>query len=450
MAAPPGAAAPPSAAKAAQKPAAPNGAASEGVQDPASPPSGGVAAAPLSAVQDPVSAPPAALASEPSTLAPAADAHSVPLPSARLGLVAQDPTSSAADPDQVVPPPPNPVVSAAATPADKPQGDTAQTPEEEEEKLPSGLSLSVGAGMNFGSSTFVPVTDNTRYVRNPMVDWSLSVSPAYMFPDSTRVSASASLSQELTRADGDDDPNTLLFGDIVLGVGRPIYKFENGPRIAGSVSARLPTSTASRQDSLITSIGTGLNAGMPFGKFGLNLSTGFRKNFHRYTHPTRDIRTGPRSLTTRDGLVIEDVVTGIARSGGSELAGNTYFDGENNNTSAILSGTLGLSYSATDRLGFSISYGLSTSWTYEDYPLDSFSSPYATEGRGRHDAQTGTLSGSYRASDKLSFALGMATGGGIFSADNKRFRFPFYAFEGAESNMTTFFVNVTYTESIPL
>jgi hypothetical protein len=44
----------------------------------------------------------------------------------------------------------------------------------------------------------------------------------------------------------------------------------------------------------------------------------------------------------------------------------------------------------------------------------------------------------------------MVTAGGVFSADNKRYRFPFYAFEGAESNLTTFFVNATYTESIPL
>jgi hypothetical protein len=364
--------------------------------------------------------------------------------------IAQDPGSPSSNQDEVVASEPStPVLTAAATPADQPAADGGQTPEEEEDRLPSGLSLSVGAGMNFGSSTFIPATDNTRYVRNPMVDWSLSVSPAYMFPDMTRISASASLSQELTKADGDDEPNTLLFGDISLGIGRPLYKFENGPKISGSLSTRIPTSTASRQDSLITTLGAGLSAGMGFGKFGVSVGTGFRKNFHRYTHPTRDVRTG-RSLTTRDGLVIEDVVTGIARSGGSELSGNTYFDGESNNTSAVLSGTVGVSYAATDRLGFSLSYGLSTSWTYDSIPLDEFSSPYATEGRGRHDAQTGTIAGNYKALDNLSFGLGMATAGGIFSADNKRYRFPFYAFEGAESNLTTFFINVTYTESIPL
>jgi hypothetical protein len=364
-------------------------------------------------------------------------------------VTAQDPSSVSSNFGPPIPAPPTNPVSAAATPADKPQDTAAVTQEQQEERLPSGLSIMVGAGMNFGSSTFVPVTESSRYVRDPMVDWSLAISPSYSFPDNTRVSASASINQELTKSDGFDAPNTLLFGDISLGVSRPLYQFENGPKINGSLSARLPTSTASRADSLITSIGAGLSSGMSFGKLGVSAALGYRKNFHRYTHPTRQANTG-RGLTTRDGLVIEDVVTGIARSGGSELAGNTYFDGESNNTSMVLSGTLGASYSLTDRLGFAISYGLAKSWTYDSYPLDDLSSPYATSGRGQHDTQTGTLSASYQALDNLSLGLGMATAGGVFRADNKSYRFPFYAFEGAESNMTTFFVNATYTESIPL
>ena len=366
-----------------------------------------------------------------------------------VGVAAQDPSAAPINSEQpiVAPPPTNPV-SAAAAPADK-ASNAGVTKDQQEERLPSGLSVSIGAGLNFGSSTLVPETQQNRYVRDPMVDWSLAISPSYSFPDNTRVSASASISQELTKADGDDAPNTLLFGDISLGVGRPLYQFANGTRINGSLSARIPTSTASRVSTLITSIGAGLSSGLNFGKFGLSFGLGYRKNFHQYTHPTRQPDTR-RGLTTRDGLVIEDVVTGIARSGGSELAGNTYFDGESNNTSMVLSGTLGASYSLTDRIGFGISYGLAKSWTYDSYPVDDLSSPYATAGRGQHDTQTGALSANYRAFDNLSFGLGMATAGGIFRADNKSYRFPFYAFEGAESNMTTFFVNATYTESIPL
>jgi hypothetical protein len=359
--------------------------------------------------------------------------------------IAQSPAESGVPPITETAPPPVTTGSPAPT-ADKPTGDAPLPGEEEEEKLPSGLSISLGAGMNFGSATFLI---DAGYVRNPMVGWSLSLSPAYSFPDMTRISASIGMDQELTKSDGDDRPNTLLFSDVSLGVGRPLYKFEDGPKISGSLSATLPVSTASRADSLITSLGAGLTAGQAFGKFGLSLGTSFRKNFHRYTHPTRNPNTG-RNLTTRDGLVVSDVVTAISRAGGNELIGDTYFDGEGNNTSMTLGGSIGASYSATEKLGFGISYRLGTSWTYDSYALDEFSSPYATAGRGRHDSQTGTLSANYRALDNLGFGIGMVTAGGIFSADNKRYRFPFYAFEGAESNLTTFFVNVTYTESIPL
>ena len=50
----------------------------------------------------------------------------------------------------------------------------------------------------------------------------------------------------------------------------------------------------------------------------------------------------------------------------------------------------------------------------------------------------------------IAFGLGMATGGPTRTADDKRIRFPFFNLEGAESNMTTFFISATYTESISL
>lgn len=352
-------------------------------------------------------------------------------------------------PDPLVPPSAPAGAKGALTPdkleGKKPKDDALVQPGQEAAWRPGGLSVSVGAGMSFGSSTFA----GNGYTSNPMVDWSLSFSPAFTFSDWTRISASTSISQELTEADGDDAPYTVLMSDVQLSAARPLYAFENGPRINGSLSATLPVSTASRVDSLITSLGVGLNAGQGFGKFGVTLGTGFRKNFHRYTHPTRDANTG-RALTTREGIVIEDVVTGFARQGGNELAGSTYFDGAANNTSMVARISLGGSYAATERFSVNISYGLSKSWTYDSYALDEFSSPYATEGRGTRDAQTGSIGANYMALDNLFLGIGMATAGGVFSADNKRVRFPFYAFEGADSNLTTFFVNATYTESIPL
>jgi hypothetical protein len=116
----------------------------------------------------------------------------------------------------------------------------------------------------------------------------------------------------------------------------------------------------------------------------------------------------------------------------------------------ILSNSLSAFYQATDKLGLSISYNLSHSWTYESFPLDEYSGVGAKGGRGRRDSHGGSLSANYQLLDQISLGLGMATGGPTRTADDKHIRFPFFNFSGPESNMTTFFVSVTYTESIPL
>jgi hypothetical protein len=314
--------------------------------------------------------------------------------------------------------------------------------------MPGGLSLSVGSQLSAGQSTF---QTGSSYARDEMVSWSLSLSPSYMFKDGTRVSAGASISQELTQPNGDDDvPNNVLFGDVGLGASRPIYRFEDGPSFHGSVNLGLPTSTASRVSTLRATAGLRLTASQQLGEdFALSLGSGFRKNFHQYTVPTRDPRTGER-LVTEDGLVVEEVVTGLARINGSELAGATYFEGESNNTSMVFSNSLSVNYIASEKLFFGLSYNLSHSWTYESFPLDEFSGVGARGGRGRRDSHGGSLSASYQPMKQLSFGLGMATGGPTRTADDKHIRFPFFNFLGPESNMTTFFISATYTESIRL
>jgi hypothetical protein len=312
--------------------------------------------------------------------------------------------------------------------------------------MPGGFSVSLGTNMTVGQSTF---QTGSVYERDPLVSWSLSLSPAYMFKDGTRLSASTSMSQELTTPNGDDERYTVIFGDVGLGASRPLYAFKDGPSFHGSLNLGLPLSTASRVETLRATTGLRLSASQEFGDFSLTLGSGFRKNFHQYTVPTRDPRTGER-FVTRDGLVIDELVTGIARLGGSELAGATYFDGESNNTSMVLSNSLSASYEATEKLNLGISYSLSHSWTYESFPLDEYSGVGARGGRGRRDSQTGTISATYQALKQLSFGLGMATGGPTRTADDKHIRFPFFNFLGPESNMTTFFLSATFTESIRL
>ena len=338
--------------------------------------------------------------------------------------------------------------AAGAPTQDKPADEVSlqQTLGPGAQPMPTGLSLSVGASMSFGQSTFLI---GSEFERDPSVDWSLSLVPAYLFPGNTRLSASASLSQELTLSGGSDDPQTLIFGDVGLSVARPLYRFEGGPILSGSLSMQLPTSEASQTETLVTSLGGRLSASQPLGGFFVSVSSGYRKNFHRYTSPVRDPGTG-RPFVTEDGLVIEEIVTGLARNGGSELAGSAYFDGESNNTSMVWSNSAMAAYQLTDAIAFSLMYSLSHSWTYNSYELDELSGVGATEGRGRNDSHGGTLAANYQATDQLGIGLGMSTFGPTRTADDKRIRFPFFAFEGKENNMTSFSISVTYTEAVGL
>jgi hypothetical protein len=300
--------------------------------------------------------------------------------------------------------------------------------------------------MSFGESTFQL---GSEYARDPMVAWGLSVSPGFLFSDMTRVGASIGIDQELTQAAGDDEPQTIILGDLQLSVSRPLYSFEGGPMLFGSLSSQIPTSEASRVSSLVTSLGGRVTAAQPVSGVFLSFGTGFRKNFHRYTHPIRNPSTG-ETFVTRDGLVVEDLRTGIARAGGNELSGATYFDGGSNNTSMVLSNSISAFYPASEKIGLGLSYSLSHSWTYESYDLDELSGVGASAGRGRCDGHGASLFVTYQALANLGFSAAVSDGGATRTADDKSIRFPFFNSDGPESNMTSFSLSVTLTEAIPL
>jgi hypothetical protein len=404
----------------------------------------------VSAAAAPDGAPVAPAAVDAAPAAPAT-AEVQAAPSAAGGLVAQAPEAPPSAPSvPETPVPSQPMARGGAIyPRDKAESARVQ-PQNAlppgQIAVPGGFSIAVGTQMSFGQSTF---QTGSSYARDPMVDWSLSLSPSFMFPDGTRISAGASLSQELTESNGDDDPGTFIFSDIGLNASRSLYRFEHGPQIFGSLAVQIPTSEASRVETLRTSLGARVSASQPIGGVFLSVGSGFRKNFHEYTVPTRNPNTG-NDFTTRDGLVVDEILTGIARNGGSELAGATYFEGESNNTSMVWSNSLSVFWPATEKLGFGASYNLSHSWTYEGFDLDELSGVGARAGRGRRDSHGGSFFANYQALDHLAFGLGMATGGPTRTADDKRIRFPFFNVEGPESNMTTFFISATYTESISL
>jgi hypothetical protein len=311
----------------------------------------------------------------------------------------------------------------------------------------TGLRLSISSQLSMNDGTFR--IDENVYSRNAMVAWSASFSPSYTFKDTTRISASATVNQELTLADGDDDPQTLLFGDVGLNLSRSIYKFSTGTRLSGSLSGSIPTSDASQASTLRTTLGAGLSLSHPLNdQWSLSFSTTYRKNFHEYTSPVRDPRADS-SFRTRDGLDVVDLSTAIVRQGSPDLRNqSTYVEASTNNTSFSWSNGIGVSYTATEKLSFSLNYQLTHSWTYESFALDELSGVGATDGRGRRDTHGASLSASYQLLDNLGLSAGIANGGSPRTADDRRIRIPFLSYESQD--LTIFSLGISYSQPVPL
>ncbi len=324
---------------------------------------------------------------------------------------------------------------------------------------PGGLSVNVGGSVLVGQSTF----QRASYARNALVAWSGGLGVGYRLPDSTRIGARIGVNQELTLSDGDDDPQTLLLGDTGLSVARLLYNFEDGPQLFGSLSATIPTSKASRVATLVTSLNAGVSASQNVGPVALTFGTRYRKNFHRYTSSLREreggtfvgedgverpISTGYEPIGT--GLI--DPATGLTNVGGNQqIDVETLANEGSNNTSMSWSNSLSLFYmvESLPGLGLSAGYSLGHSWAYEGYARDELSGVGAESGVARRDRHGGSIGALYFLG-RVTLSMGMSTGGPTRSNDNKRIRFPFFNFDGPESNMTTFSLGVTLTESIPL
>ena len=164
------------------------------------------------------------------------------------------------------------------------------------------------------------------------------------------------------------------------------------------------------------------------------MSSSFRKNFHRYTTPVLD---GAQSIPFVN-----------PRAGSAELVEDGLAQAGTNNVSHSVAGELSVGYSPWKPLSFGIAYGLSAGFTYRSVPLDERSGVYADEGVGQRDLSSGTISASYELDERFSFGAGVSTLGPPLTDDGKSPRFPFWDFESEADNLTTFYVDATFTESL--
>jgi hypothetical protein len=285
-----------------------------------------------------------------------------------------------------------------------------------------------------GQGTFVA----DEHARNSQVGWGASIAPGYRPTDELMLSAYAKVTQELTDSDVDSQRQQLQLLDVNL---RADYKLGTIPvvdvKAATGLWLALPTSKVSQFETLVLGASARLVLGREFGEhFSLDYLGIFRKNFHEYEGPVLDSSGGgsPPPVFVRQGSP-EDL-------GGSLVAVGT------NNVSFYFYNLLQLSWIPIEELAFGLAYGLTNAFTYASHPKDELSSPYAEDGVGQRDSTIAVLEAGYTLDKRFSFSAGVQTSSVPKSDDNQSFRFPFYDFEGAAENATTFYIDVTVTEAI--
>lgn len=277
-----------------------------------------------------------------------------------------------------------------------------------------------------------------EYARNSQVGWGASVAPGYRPTDELLLSAYAKVTQEVTDSDVDTARQQLQLLDVAL---RADYALGTIPVIdvkaATGLWLALPTSRISQFETLMLGASARLVLGRKLGEhFSLDYLGIFRKNFHEYESPVLDSAGGGSTPPV------------FIREGGNEDLPGTLVALGTNNVSFYFYNLLAFSWLPSEKWAFAIAYGMTNAFTYASFQKNELSSPYADDGPGQRDSTIAVLEAAYQLDKRFAFSAGIQTQSVPKSDDNQSFRFPFYDFEGAAENATTFYIDVTLTEAI--
>jgi hypothetical protein len=315
-----------------------------------------------------------------------------------------------------------------------------ETEEAEEDAKDWSVSASLATGI--GQGTFVDVAPDPEYdgiVEDPSNAYdrwnmSFSLSPSYTVMDLVSVSASIAWTQQLLAGGGINEPNELRFQDVGLDLSWVGHTFEAVPiSLDGGVGFAFPTSDMSQVATLI--VGTSVSGGVSykvFDKLSLRYGLSLGKDFHEFTSP----------VVTDDVAGIENL---IWREGGSErVTGGLLLEGVN--SEYALSNSFSASLPVWDKLRLSVSYALSTYWTYDVVKTDEFSNPVGESGRGVAQGVSSGVSLSYPFLTYFNGSIALRNSTQPKTGDNRSFNFPFWNVDGAAANSSQlrFGVSATY------
>lgn len=315
-----------------------------------------------------------------------------------------------------------------------------ETEEAEEDDKDWNVSATILSGI--GQGTFVDVAPDPKFdgivedPSNAYDRWNLAlqIQPSYTVADLVTVSAVVAWTQQMLAGGGYNEPNELRFQDVGLDLSWVGHKFEAVPiAVDGGVGFAFPTSDLSQTAGLI--LGTSISGGVSytlFDKLTLRYGLSFGKDFHEYTSP----------LVTQDAAGIDNL---IWRQGGSDRVENGVII-EGVNSEYALSNSFSASLPVWDDLRFSMSYSLTTYWTYDAKREDGKQGEFADSGRGVAQGVLGDVAFSYPFLKYFTGAVALRTSTQAKTDDNRTFTFPFWNLDGAAANSSQlrFIVSAAY------
>jgi hypothetical protein len=300
-------------------------------------------------------------------------------------------------------------------------GDTKEDDDEKKSSFP--VSGSANVGYRFNHANFVESEGDFGYQ-------SMSLGASVSYKIWKGLSASTGMNVRKTLATSYLNPGTASrttqtpweVGDISLGLS--YGNFYKIPVVdigfSSSLGLSFPGSKASQAAGLIMAVSPGLSASWKLNGFSVGLSGGYSYFLNENPTVQIDCDAAPQNCEVSGG------------------------DTANPNALHNLRGGVRLGYSFLKMFSFGVKYSMANGYRAVEFQKDEFTSELAQVGTqtglGRQSFGT---SFSYKPLAKTSISVSMSTGGGLYTNDNKAFRFPFFDTESQLHHRTSYGVSIS-------
>ena len=309
-------------------------------------------------------------------------------------------------------------------------GEKSSKDDKDDDDKSWGVNAAIGFDLGLGAFT------KDEYARKVRSRFTMTLGGYYTIPViDTDIHLETGFSQWMSKAGGSNGKYEFRWSDTTIGLSREIWSYKSGEfsvAFNADLSFVLPTSKASINANLYTSIVPSLAASIKLWRFSLAYGITYSYNAHKYTSVTLD----------------PDDIDVLSRSTGNEI-----IDSHNIAIGGVLAEhdlanqfVLGIEC-IRKVLDLSIGFAFADSWTYDNGTItsdDEFVGKHAKVGRGHSQYSQGSLVLSYKSIKYATGSFGMVSTQPWKTADNKTLRFPWFDTESPSKNYTKFLLSATF------